>query len=97
MTHIHLLYPKQSLYWVISPARESKPERKEKRRVWNHIIISVRKGIFLTRTAPLCILAKAHRTSRFRVAPERALGIHALKAGSTVMALLHTLIDVWRR
>lgn len=74
-----------------------KTRKKKKKRVWNHIIISVRKGIFLTRTAPLRIPAKAHRTSRFRVAPERALGIHALKARSTVMALLHTLIDVWGR
>lgn len=40
---------------------------------------------------------KAHSTLGFRVASERALCIHTLKAGATVMALLHTLIDVWKK
>lgn len=60
-----------------------------------HIIS--RKVVFLTFTVALCLLVKAHRTLRFRIAPERALCIHTLKAESTVMALLHTLIDIWRR
>lgn len=40
---------------------------------------------------------KAHSTLGFRVASERALCIHTLKAGAAVMALLHTLINVWER
>lgn len=45
----------------------------------------------------MCIPLKARSTLGFRVASERALCIHALKAGSTVMALLRTLVDVWDR
>lgn len=43
----------------------------------------------------LCILIKTRRTSRFRVARERALCIHTVKANSTIMASLHTLIDIF--
>lgn len=46
-------------------------------------------------TVAMCIPLKAHSTLGFRVASERALGIHTLKAGSTVMALLRTLVDVF--
>lgn len=53
--------------------------------------------MFLTETVAMCIPLKAHSTLGFRVASERALGIHTLKAGSTVMALLRTLVDVWDR
>lgn len=45
----------------------------------------------------MCIPLKARSTLGFRVASERALCIHTLKAGSTVMALLRTLVDVWDR
>lgn len=60
--------------------------------ICNYIITSVRKCF--TYTVALCIRVKAHRTSRFGVAPERALGIHTLKAKPAVMAHLHTLVDV---
>lgn len=53
------------------------------------------KSVFLTETVAVCVPLKAHSTLGFRVASERALCIHTLKAGATVMALLHTLIDVW--
>lgn len=55
------------------------------------------KTVFLTETVALCIPLKARSTLGFRVASERALCIHTLKAGSTVMALLRTLVDVWDR
>lgn len=54
-------------------------------------------SVFLTETVAMCIPLKAHSTLGFRVASERALCIHTLKAGSTVMALLRTLVDVWDR
>lgn len=50
-----------------------------------------------TYTVALCILGKAHRTVRFGVTPERALGIHTLKAKPTVMAPLLTLVDICER
>lgn len=60
---------------------------------WTYHII-IKKVAFLTYTGALCIHVITHRTSRFGIAPERALCINALKAGSTAMALLRTLIDV---
>lgn len=50
--------------------------------------------IFLTYTVALEVPVEARSTSRFGAAPERALCVHALEVEPTVMALLHTLIDV---
>ena len=39
-------------------------------------------------------MGKAHRTVRFGVAPERALGVHTLKPEPTVVAPLLALVDI---
>lgn len=48
-----------------------------------------------TYAVALCVTVKAQWTARFGIAPERTLRIHTLLVLSAVVALLHTLIDIW--
>lgn len=61
------------------------------------IHILSKKVVLLTNTVGLGVQVKAHRTSRFRVAPERSLCIHTLEAEPTVVALLQALVDICNR
>lgn len=72
--------------------------------VEGHLKINVKKGrkkllffLPLTETVAVCVPLKAHSTLGFRAASERALCVHAVETGPTVMALLHTLINVCKR
>ena len=70
VTHIHLLYPKQSLYCAISPARESKPERKKKKKnVYGIILSSQSERGFSSPVQLPC-------ASRLKPTGHRGLGLH---------------------